>query len=543
MDIERKTATLVNNGVKHPPVLTCGALTLEVLQSFQIACLHHFNYKKVDGDMVTTVAPSLQSPVAQQWYFANQTSLKSGTFVDFMAALRKRFLKKNWSDTIRVKLLRSSQAEEDSFDVWVEALETTNALLAGTTAVFTEKRLHEHIESHAFEELRSLAETVEVQAITDFQDFKEALSEADVKRRIDRNRRKREIEAVIASRSRISVPALPSRTTTGTSHRPLASGPSAGATAYTRTAALPKLTEGERKLLADSKGCLKCRKVNAGHFAKSCPDGFPDPTTYRNLVTGRLAVAAISEVPPDDKDVFEIPHVAVVQQTTSLQSSVLSSEDDDWDSDKLLIDPTNLAVLCPDGCDLLRPLEPIVHDLRSARQRCINNRQASRDTMLMEQEQILLEDMMRETQHKDVIRELNLRFGISASSPMPVNTAPLEDDIVASIQQRIEELALLDVLVKENEQMRLKFADCFPADIPHLNELPTDVYHHFRLKDPNAIIARRQYECPKKYREAWKTLLQQHLHAGRICPSSSPYASPAFLIPKKGLGRLTTLGE
>ncbi|PSR72228.1 hypothetical protein PHLCEN_2v11903, partial [Hermanssonia centrifuga] len=40
------------------------------------------------------------------------------------------------------------------------------------------------------------------------------------------------------------------------------------------------------------------------------------------------------------------------------------------------------------------------------------------------------------------------------------------------------------------------------------------------------------YECPKKYREAWKTLLQQHLAAGQIRPSSSPHASPAFLIPK-----------
>ncbi|PSR71874.1 hypothetical protein PHLCEN_2v12251, partial [Hermanssonia centrifuga] len=648
MDIERKTATLVNNGVKHPPVLTSGTLTPEVLQSFQIACLHHFNYKKVaDGDMVTTVAPSLQSPVVQQWYFANQTTLKAGTFVEFMVALRKRFLKKNWSDAIRVKLLRSSQAEEESFDVWVETLEATNALLVGTTAVFTEKRLREHIESHAFEELRSLAETVDVQAMTDFQDFKEALSEADVKRRIDRNRRKREIEAVIASRSRISVPATTSRTNIISHSRPLTGGPSSGATANTRNVVLPKLTEGERKLLGDSKGCLKCRKPNAGHFARACPDGFPDATTYRNLVTGRATIAVISEVTPVDDNVFEIPHVGVVQQAPPLQSCVLTSDDDDWNSDKyvappislphiiwrarihspsslldptdmlidtgcttvliredvvsqhnlrrhplhtpfryraafgseirsslekcklrvscldnswssisvnaiivpelcapvilglpfytinkLLIDPTNRTVLCADGRDLLRPLEPRTHDLRSARQKRLDNRQALRDTAQMEQEQTVLEDMMRETQRKDVIRELNLRFGISRDSP-PAANLPLEEDIVASIQGRIEQLALMDVLAKENQQMRTKFADCFPDDIPHLNELPTDVYHHFRLKDPNAVIARRQYECPKKYREAWKTLLQQHLNAGRIRPSSSPYASPAFLIPKK----------
>ncbi|THG92770.1 hypothetical protein EW026_g8249 [Hermanssonia centrifuga] len=345
MDIERKSATLVNNGVKHPPVLTSGTLTPEVLQSFQIACLHHFNYKKIaDGDMVTTVAPSLQSPVVQQWYFANQATLKVGTFTDFMAALRKRFLKKNWSDTIRSKLLRSSQGEDDSFDIWVEALEATNALLHGTTAVFSEKRLREHIESHACEELRSLAETTEVQAVMDFQDFKESLSEADVKRRIDRNWRKREIEAIIASRTRVSVPT--SRVTTTTLSRPLAGGSSAGATANTRTAPLPKLTEDERKLLGNSGGCLKCRKVNAGHFAKSCPNGFPDPASYRNLVTGKLAVAMIAEITPIEEDVFEIPHVAVVKRTPSLQSSVLTSDDDDWDSDKRRADPTILKSLC-----------------------------------------------------------------------------------------------------------------------------------------------------------------------------------------------------
>lgn len=55
------------------------------------------------------------------------------------------------------------------------------------------------------------------------------------------------------------------------------------------------------------------------------------------------------------------------------------------------------------------------------------------------------------------------------------------------------------------------------------------------MKDPNKIIARRQYSCPRKYQEAWHTLLQQHLDAGRIRPSSSQYALLAFIIPKADL--------
>ena len=46
------------------------------------------------------------------------------------------------------------------------------------------------------------------------------------------------------------------------------------------------------------------------------------------------------------------------------------------------------------------------------------------------------------------------------------------------------------------------------------------------------IIAHRQYDCPKKYREAFQVLLQQHLDTGRLRPSSSPYSSPCFLTPK-----------
>ncbi|GBE85258.1 hypothetical protein SCP_0704450 [Sparassis crispa] len=87
-------------------------------------------------------------------------------------------------------------------------------------------------------------------------------------------------------------------------------------------------------------------------------------------------------------------------------------------------------------------------------------------------------------------------------------------------------------LQSENHKIKDEFSDLFPDDISHLDELPMDIDHHFVLKDPNMFIQRCQYDCPKKYREAWKQLLDGHLRAGRMCPSDSPYASPAFLIPK-----------
>ncbi|THH06299.1 hypothetical protein EW146_g9654 [Bondarzewia mesenterica] len=100
------------------------------------------------------------------------------------------------------------------------------------------------------------------------------------------------------------------------------------------------------------------------------------------------------------------------------------------------------------------------------------------------------------------------------------------------LDSRIQELVHADQLKELNQRMRQKFADRFPSDIPPTAQLPTDVYYRIKLKNPNMTIARRSYSCPRKYREAWSTLLDQHLAAGRIRPSSSEYCSPSFVIPK-----------
>jgi hypothetical protein len=42
--------------------------------------------------------------------------------------------------------------------------------------------------------------------------------------------------------------------------------------------------------------------------------------------------------------------------------------------------------------------------------------------------------------------------------------------------------------------------------IPHLDELPTDVYCWIRLKHTSKTFATRSYSTPRKYREAWAEL-------------------------------------
>ena len=68
--------------------------------------------------------------------------------------------------------------------------------------------------------------------------------------------------------------------------------------------------------------------------------------------------------------------------------------------------------------------------------------------------------------------------------------------------------------------------------IPHYDELPKDILAEIRLIDPGKTIKSHNYPCPCKYKEAWHTLIQQHLKNGVIQHSSSSFASPAFIIPK-----------
>ena len=130
---------------------------------------------------------------------------------------------------------------------------------------------------------------------------------------------------------------------------------------------------------------------------------------------------------------------------------------------------------------------------------------------------------------KQVLEELVVR---TARKRQLHVTGTRPDHFHETLNNRLAILAVWDDLSKHDAELRAEFSDCFPSDIPHTNRLPTDVHHRFRLKDPEKLVRCRSYSCPKKYKDAWRQLLDQHIQAGRIRESSSEYCSPAFLIPK-----------
>ena len=79
--------------------------------------------------------------------------------------------------------------------------------------------------------------------------------------------------------------------------------------------------------------------------------------------------------------------------------------------------------------------------------------------------------------------------------------------------------------------LRKSFSKVFEP-IPHVDELPLEPLARITLKDAEQMIKTRNYPCPRKWKDAWYVLLQQHLDAGRIRPSQAPSGSGAFIIPK-----------
>jgi hypothetical protein len=104
-------------------------------------------------------------------------------------------------------------------------------------------------------------------------------------------------------------------------------------------------------------------------------------------------------------------------------------------------------------------------------------------------------------------------------------------NVAALVKDRIELLAFQEKIGTSESELLAEFRHVFKP-LPHVDKLPTNVTARIKIKDAEQTIKTWTYGCPRKFRDAWQTLIQQHLNAGHIQPSSSPHASPMFIIPK-----------
>ncbi|PPQ83763.1 hypothetical protein CVT24_007449, partial [Panaeolus cyanescens] len=105
-------------------------------------------------------------------------------------------------------------------------------------------------------------------------------------------------------------------------------------------------------------------------------------------------------------------------------------------------------------------------------------------------------------------------------------------NLVNAINTRITELEFQQELLDRDARLKAEFSDVF-GEIPHSSELNDDYRAEIKLKDPNVRFKTKTYASRGPLRDHYKSLIKQHLKAGRIRSSNAEVASPSFLIAKK----------
>ena len=139
--------------------------------------------------------------------------------------------------------------------------------------------------------------------------------------------------------------------------------------------------------------------------------------------------------------------------------------------------------------------------------------------------------LRNKTYKRDTLRELLVIFPKKWKDRLLPSVDVPPPNFISSILHRIKTLDVEASMALMETNLRKSFSKVFQP-IPHIDELPLEPLARITLIDAEKMIKTRNYPCPRKWKDAWYVLLQQHLDAGRIRPSHAPTGSGAFIIPK-----------
>ncbi|SGY55391.1 BQ5605_C006g04014 [Microbotryum silenes-dioicae] len=327
----------------------------------------------------------------------------------------------------------------------------------------------------------------------------------------------------------------------------------------------PPMTDRERAFLRSNQGCFRCCKINAGHFKDTCTTWATSackvPAGWRQGPVSPEQVASLSDAVDEIDDKGEELHC-------------LCDEEYDNGTDDERCEPISLSVkLTTEDGPALRALVDT-----GASASFIADREVEKLRLTRRKLQVPTSVSVAIQSHRVShpvtefvcvpLRTLNGRW---STQHVVLKIAPLtslkvvlgrlflkrhnilridlihrgekgewsESAVQASIQAC---LAHLEEQQAEESQLRAlevtfrkEFSDRFPADIPPVSQYESKVRHRIALKPGMKTPRQPTYGTPMRWRAAWRRLLDEHLAAGRLRPSSSEYSLPAFIIPKKGM--------
>lgn len=192
-----------------------------------------------------------------------------------MTELCETFLPSNWDkDTLR-QILAARMSLDQTFNSFGTDIVTANSLLDGGPHYLTKDHVKEQIFNNLTEDLREKLEedATELAALNklELQKWLNAISEIDIKmtKAVKRSAKRvaLELEKEEKKKSRsLTGPSRTANTSANTSTNSDKCGTPYVQNKFKAHGKLPPLTEEERTLLYEHRGCFKCRRLYASHI-------------------------------------------------------------------------------------------------------------------------------------------------------------------------------------------------------------------------------------------------------------------------------------
>ncbi|SGY12799.1 BQ5605_C011g06608 [Microbotryum silenes-dioicae] len=340
----------------------------------------------------------------------------------------------------------------------------------------------------------------------------------------------------------------------------------------------PPMTDRERAFLKGNRGCFKCRKINAGHLSDMCTTwataACKVPPGWRQGPVSSEQVVSMTDIDEGVDDESEQLHclrdneydngtdeercepIFLPVKLTNDDGPVLRALVDtgasasfiaDKEVDKLRLTQRKLQV--PTSVSVAIQSHRVSHPFTEFV--CVplctlNDRWSTQHVVLkiapltslklvLERPFLKRHDMLVDCRRRQVLvpdltlpnKRIDLLTNCSASA--------VQAGVRACLARLEEQQAEESYLRAMEAEFRREFSDRFPVDIPPVSQYELKVFHHISLKPGMKRPRQPTYGTPMRWRAAWRRLLEEHLAAGRLRPSSSEYSSPAFIIPKKGM--------
>jgi hypothetical protein len=336
-----------HDGGKSAPILHDGIITPAVLQLWCKKAEIFFDVKSLaPEDRVKNVLSCFSSQALVNWVNENEATLRTLSWTDFMTQLKKTALTPGWDVDIFRTMVNVKQPTTLSFEKWMNDIRGANFSLSDTRFHKDTVALRAHLESHISDDLADHIATLtknERDRIDTLVELGDWLSEmVDLDRKMA-NSRKRHLALVEEAVKRQRTSYSSYRPNPARSLAPVSSAanPVAAPTSTVpkMTTLLrskvdippgyrfpPKLTDVERELLRECRGCRVCRQLFADH-SLPCNRLPPDASVYQPITPELIKaakrappIAAVnddhaSSLLPDEVDDF-LPIAAVVPSET-----------------------------------------------------------------------------------------------------------------------------------------------------------------------------------------------------------------------------------